>query len=86
MERTLKVMLYALSTCAWCRKTKAFLDENGVDYELTYVDLLEGEEKKQAIDVVRKWNPRRSFPTVIIDDAKSVAGFKPELLKEALGL
>jgi hypothetical protein len=47
---------------------------------------LEGEEKQQAIDIVRKWNPRRSFPTVIIDDAKSVAGFKPELLKEALGL
>ena len=82
----MKVMLYALSTCAWCRRTKAFLDENEVEYEFTYVDLLEGEEKQQAIEVVRKWNPRRSFPTVVIDDTKSVAGFKPELLKEALGL
>lgn len=82
----MKVVLYALSTCAWCRKAKAFLDENGVEYELTYVDLLEGEAREQVIEEVRKWNPRRSFPTVVIDDAKSVAGFKPELLEEALGL
>jgi glutaredoxin len=82
----LKVVLYALSTCAWCRRAKAFLDENDVEYELTYVDLLEGDEKKQVLDEVRKWNPRRSFPTVVIDDAKSVAGFKPDRLKEALGL
>ena len=80
------VKLYALSTCAWCKKTKKFLDDNGIEYDLTYVDLLEGEEKKQAIQEVREWNPRRSFPTVVIDEAKSVAGFKPELLKEALGL
>jgi glutaredoxin-like protein NrdH len=79
-------MLYALSTCAWCRRTKNFLDENGVEYDFVYVDLLEGEEKEAAMEIVRKWNPRRSFPTVVIDDAKSVAGFKPELLKEELGL
>ena len=82
----MKVVLYALSTCAWCRRAKAFLDENDVEYEVTYVDLLEGEEKEQVLQEVSKWNPRRSFPTVVIDDAKSVAGFKPELLKEALGL
>ena len=82
----MNVKLYALSTCAWCRKAKSFLEENGVEYELTYVDLLEGEEKEQAIQEVGKWNPRRSFPTVVVDDAKSVAGFKPEQLKEVLGL
>ena len=82
----MNVKLYALSTCAWCRRAKSFLDENGVEYELTYVDLLEGEAREQVIQEVSKWNPRRSFPTVVIDDAKSVSGFKPELLKEALGL
>ena len=82
----MKVVLYALSTCAWCRRAKSFLDENEVEYELVHVDLLEGEEKEQVLTEVKKWNPRRSFPTVVIDDAKSVAGFKPEQLKEALGL
>lgn len=82
----MKVVLYALSTCAWCRRAKAFLDENDVEYQVIHVDLLEGDEKEQVLNEVRKWNPRRSFPTVVIDDAKSVAGFKPEMLKEALGL
>ena len=33
-----KVFLYALSTCGWCKKTKAFLNEQGVEY--SYVDCL----------------------------------------------
>ncbi len=31
MERQVK--LYALSTCAWCKKTKKFLEERNVEYE-----------------------------------------------------
>ena len=82
----MNVKLYALSTCAWCRRAKSFLDENDVEYELTYVDLLEGDEKAEVLEEVRKWNPRRSFPTIVVDDATSVAGFKPDRLKEVLGL
>jgi glutaredoxin-like protein NrdH len=82
----LDVKLYALSTCAWCRRAKSFLDENDVEYDLVYVDHLDGEEKEQVLEEVRKWNPRRSFPTIVVDDAKSVAGFKPDRLKEVLGL
>jgi glutaredoxin len=62
------------------------LDENDVEYELIYVDELEGEEKDAMVAKVAKWNPRRSFPTLVVDDRVSVAGFKPEQIKEALGL
>ena len=82
----MNVKLYALSTCGWCRKTKAFLDENEIAYDLVYVDLLDGEEKDQVLAEVRKWNPRSSFPTVVVDDKESVAGFKKEQLQEVLGL
>ena len=82
----MKVMLYALSTCAWCKKTKRFLDENDVEYDLAYVDLLKGDEKEQVLSEVRKWNPRCSFPTIVVDDARSVAGFKEARLREVLGL
>ncbi|MDD5660242.1 MAG: glutaredoxin domain-containing protein [Actinomycetota bacterium] len=34
-----KVMLYALSTCIWCRKTKMLLDELGIAYDYMDVDL-----------------------------------------------
>lgn len=77
-----KIMLYALSTCGWCRKTKELLNELGVEYEYIYVDLLEDEDT--AMDEVKKLNPRRSFPTLVIDD-KCIVGFKEDEIREALG-
>ena len=31
-EQIKSVELYTLSTCPWCRKAKAFLDDRGVNY------------------------------------------------------
>jgi glutaredoxin len=80
-----KVKLYALSTCGWCKKTKRFLDENNVDYEYEYVDLLSGAERARVMGEVERWNPRRTFPTVVVD-GKVVVGFKEDRLREVLGL
>jgi glutaredoxin-like protein NrdH len=80
------VKLYALSTCGWCRKTKALLDDSDLEYDLVYVDLLDKEEKEKILVEVRKWNPRCSFPTVVIDNKESVAGFKEARLRELLGI
>jgi len=82
----LNVKLYALSTCGWCKKTKELLDTNGVEYDVVYVDLLEGDEKEAILDEVRKYNPRTSFPTVVVDDNRSVTGFKEDQLRELLGI
>jgi glutaredoxin len=82
----LNVKLYALSTCGWCKKTKELLDTNGVEYDVVYVDLLEGDEKEAILDEVRKYNPRTSFPTVVVDDRRSVTGFKEDQLRELLGI
>ena len=82
----MKVMLYALSTCGWCKKTRNFLDENEIEYEYEYVDLLTGAAKDKVMAEVRKWNPRGSFPTTVVDDKESVAGFKEDQLREVLGL
>ncbi|MDO8568964.1 MAG: glutaredoxin family protein [Dehalococcoidales bacterium] len=78
-----KVMLYALSTCIWCKKTKQLLDELGVAYDYEYVDLLHGTERTKAMDEVKKWNPSCSFPTMVIND-RCVAGFKETEIREAL--
>ena len=80
------VKLYALSTCGWCRKAKNLLDDNDVEYDLVYVDQLSKEEKEEVLVEVRKWNPKCSFPTVVVDDKDSVAGFKEARLRELLGL
>jgi glutaredoxin len=80
-----KVMLYALSTCGWCKKTKALLSELGVEYSYTDVDLLKGEEQSAVVKEVMKYNPDCNFPTMVIDSKKCIVGFKEDEIREALG-
>ena len=80
-----KVKMYTLSTCSHCKATKRFLDECAVKYDFTDVDLLEGEERAAILEDVKKFNPRCSFPTIIIGD-KVIVGHKEDQIKEALGL
>ena len=80
-----QVKLYSLSTCSHCKSTKKLLNDCTVLYEFVDVDLLEGEERKAILDDVRKFNPKCSFPTIIIGE-KVIVGFKEEEIKEALGL
>jgi len=81
-----EIQFYALSTCGWCRKTKQLLDELGVAYDYCYVDLLSGDERDQAVKELQGWNPNRSFPTVVINGSKVVVGYKPDRIKEVLGI
>jgi glutaredoxin-like protein NrdH len=81
-----KIMLYALSTCGWCKKTKELLNDIGVEYSYIFVDLLEGNDKDRTMDEVKKRNPRCSFPTVVINDEKCIVGYKEDEIREALGL
>jgi glutaredoxin len=76
------VMLYALSTCGWCNKTKELLRELGVEFDYTYVDLLEGEEQDEAMNAVERFNPSGSFPSLVIDNKKCIVGFKEQEIRE----
>jgi len=79
-----KVVLYALSTCVWCNKTKHLLGELGVSYDYIDVDLLKIGDKKKAMDEIGKYNPAKTFPTLVIGD-KGIRGFKEDLVRKALG-
>jgi glutaredoxin-like protein NrdH len=79
------ITLYALSTCGWCRKTKGLLNELKVDYNYVDTDLLEGSDREEAIDEVRKWNPACSFPTMVINNKTCIVGFKEDEIRETLG-
>lgn len=60
------------------------MNDLGVKYAFTDVDLLEGRDKLLAVNEVRKINPRCSFPTIIIGD-KVIVGTQEDEIKEALG-
>ncbi len=79
------VYLYALSTCVHCRNTRQFLDEKNIEYDYVYVDKLSGQEREKAIEEVRKYNPKLSFPTIVIDGDKTIVGLKQDEILEACG-
>jgi glutaredoxin-like protein NrdH len=79
------VTMYSLSTCGHCKSTKKFLDACAVEYKFTDVDLLDGEERMAILEDIRKWNPRCSFPTIIIGD-RVIVGYREDEIREALGL
>jgi glutaredoxin-like protein NrdH len=80
-----EVKIFSLSTCSHCKATRKFLGECTIKYEFVDVDMLKGDERKAIIADVKKFNPRCSFPTIIIGE-KVIVGFKEKEIKEALGL
>ena len=79
-----KVMLYALSTCVWCKKTKELLASLGVDHSYVFVDLLPEKEMDEVMEQVMKFNPKGSFPTLVIDEKRCIVGFRETEIREAL--
>ncbi len=78
------IVLYALSTCIWCKKARILLDELKIEYSYVYVDLLESGDNARVKDDIRQWNPRCSFPTLVINNEKCIVGFDEERIRELM--
>ena len=81
-----KVVVYALSTCVWCKMTKQYLKDNEIEFETIDVDLCEPEEKEQVHQQIQSKGGNLSYPTVIVDDKTLITGFRKDKMKEALGI
>ena len=79
-----KVMLYALSTCVWCKLTKQFLNENDIEYEYVDVDLADEKDKQKIREIIQDKSGSVSYPTTIVDEKVVINGFRKDKLKEAL--
>ena len=80
-----KVKIFTLSTCSHCKATKKFLNDNGITFEFVDVDQFQGAQRENILNEVVKYNPQRSFPTIIIGD-RIIIGFKEDDIREALGI
>jgi len=81
-----KVVVYALSTCVWCRMTKEFLKDNSIEFEFLDVDQCDQKEKEQARQLILSKGGALNYPTTLIDDKIIITGFRKDQLKEALQL
>ncbi|MBW1849801.1 MAG: glutaredoxin family protein [Deltaproteobacteria bacterium] len=75
------VKVYSLRTCSHCKSSKKFLSDCAVMYDFVDVDLLEGEERRTILEDIKKFNPKCSFPTIIIGD-KVIVGYKENEIRE----
>jgi len=80
-----KVKIFTLSTCSHCKATKKFLIDNGIKFDFTDVDQLQGTQRENILNEIVKYNPQRSFPTIIIGDI-IIVGFKENDIRNALGI
>lgn len=78
------IILFALSTCGWCKKTRMLIEDLGVEYDYIYVDLTNGDEREEAVESLKQYNPDISFPTLIINDSDTIIGFEEDKIKAKL--
>ena len=72
-----KVLIYTSPTCAWCKKTKEFFQQNKVKYEEKNIV-----EEKYAQEAQKK-SEQIGVPVIDID-GKIIVGYDEPALKKAL--
>ena len=69
--------MYGLSTCGWCTRARAWLDEKVGEYDLVYVDQLGQKEKDQVLEMLSEKVGHLAFPMVFFGE-ECVVGYRPE--------
>ena len=76
----MNVKIYSTPECPWCKKAKAFLKENKIEY----VDIDVSKDEIKAKEMMDKSG---QMGTPVLDiDGKIIVGFDEAKIKEALGL
>lgn len=78
MKKYKKVILYSLSTCFWCSKTKKLLKELNVEFEEIYVDLLNDEDSLKVMETLKE---NETFPVLKLDN-DYIIGYKEESVRK----
>lgn len=75
-----QVKVYSTPTCPWCKRTKQFLEMNGI----TYQEFNVAEDKAAREEMIKTTN-QMAVPTIMIG-SEYVIGYNEKTLKEKLGI
>lgn len=78
----MKVSMYTLSTCPWCRKTKQYFKDKNIPFEYVDYDLAGEKEQEKILEEISKYGGS-AFPFVKID-GEVVIGYNPQKYDELL--
>jgi len=80
----MKVSMYTLSTCPWCRKAKIYFTDHKIQF--THIDYdLADEVTQRRISQEVDAAGATGFPVVYIGE-KVIVGYQPQRYAEALGI
>jgi glutaredoxin len=79
------VVVYALSTCPWCKRAREWFTAQQVACEFINIDELPDQEGDAAADKAHELSGSHAFPVVVIDGSV-VVGFRPERYADLLGI
>ena len=74
------IKFYATTWCGDCVRSKAFLDEKGVEYE--FIDIDKDDEARKYVEKVNKG--MRSVPTIVFEDGSVLVEPSNEKLGEKI--
>jgi len=70
------IIVYALSTCGFCKRSLAFLDANKMEYSYIYMDKIPLETKNEAKRILKeRFHQDIAFPFAVVDDKDTLVGF-----------
>jgi glutaredoxin len=78
-----KVRIYALSTCPWCMKAKAYFAKKGIQFEFLDYDLASKDDQATVRKELEAMGLDLSFPKVFID-GNVISGYRPDEYDKAL--
>ncbi len=79
----MKIQMYGLTTCPHCKNAMRFLESAGVDFDITWLDELPEEERKETMQYMKSISESYSVPLIIKGD-KWVLGYNKESLEELI--
>jgi glutaredoxin len=79
----IKIMIYALSTCPWCKKTKRYFADKNIPFDFIDYDLATEDDRAWVRNEFNKRNLDLSFPKVFIGE-KVISGYRPEEFEKVL--
>jgi glutaredoxin len=80
-----KVVMYTLSTCPWCRKTKKYFADHNIPFQYVDYDLQPAQEQEKIEQEMKKRSGPLSFPWVLIGE-DLVVGWNPDKYDELLAV
>jgi len=80
------IVLYAISTCLWCKKSKRLLNDLGIEYYYVDVDLISESLKQEIREEVIRWKGKAAYPCIVIKNKIWIVAYDEDRIRKELGV